>query len=119
MANAKRKKIIVADRFPFRYLADELSLAYSAAFPGCSTETDVSAATMAYLINEVKSGSYPYIYYIELSSQKVANTLAEETGAKPIILHSAHNLTDSDFKNGVTYVSIMRQNVKNLKLGLE
>lgn len=42
--NAKRKEIIVADRFPFQYLpmprTDLL-----AAYPGCSTQTGASAET--------------------------------------------------------------------------
>jgi zinc transport system substrate-binding protein len=117
--NAKRKKILVADRFPFRYLAEEYGLEYAAAFPGCSAEMDPSAATVAFLIDTVKKEKLPYIYYIELSNQKIADTIKAETGVKTIELHSAQNISGDEFNKGDTYVTIMRRNVQNLKLGLE
>ncbi|MDR2400508.1 MAG: metal ABC transporter substrate-binding protein [Deferribacteraceae bacterium] len=117
--NAKRKKILVADRFPFRYLAEEYNLEYAAAFPGCSAEIDASAATVAFLINTVKNEELPYIYYIELSNQRIADTIKEETGVKTLELHSAQNITGDEFARGETYVTLMKRNVQNLKLGLE
>jgi zinc transport system substrate-binding protein len=53
ITGAKRNTIVFADRFPFRYFADAYSLVYYAAFPGCSTETEPSAATVAFLINKI------------------------------------------------------------------
>ena len=48
VAGAQRKTIVFGDRFPFRYFADAYGLSYYAAFPGCSTETEPSAATVAF-----------------------------------------------------------------------
>ena len=39
--------IVVADKFPFRYFADEYGLSYRAAFSGCSGDTEPSARTIA------------------------------------------------------------------------
>lgn len=116
--NASRKVILVADRFPFRYMVDEFGLDYSAAFSGCSAESDVSVGTLTYLIDKVKAQSIPYIYYIELSNKKVAESVAEQTGANMLLLHSCHNVTKSDFDAGVTYVKLMQQNADNLEKGL-
>ncbi len=118
VAGAKRKKIVVGDKFPFRYLADEFGLDYAAAFPGCSTESDCSAATLAYLINTVKNERIPCVYYVELSNRKIADAIAEQTGAMPLLLHSCHNLAKVDFEAGATYVSLMKQNAENLRKGL-
>jgi zinc transport system substrate-binding protein len=115
---AKRKKIVFADRFPFRYLTDELGLKYSAAFPGCSTESDVSAATMAYLVKTVESEKIPVVYVVEQSAGNIARTLAEQTGASILTLHSCERVTQSDIDSGATYLSLMRQNVESLKQGL-
>jgi zinc transport system substrate-binding protein len=115
---AKRKTIIFGDRFPFRYLADAYGLEYFAAFPGCSTDTEPSAATVAFLINKVKSEKLPVIYHIELSNEKMADTISEATGAKKLLLHSCHNLTKSDFEKGVSYLDIQKANVVNLKEAL-
>lgn len=47
--NSARRTILFADRFPFRYLADDYSLTYYAAFVGCSAETEASFETIAFL----------------------------------------------------------------------
>lgn len=112
--NSERKLIVFGDRFPFRYLADEYGLSYYAAFPGCSSETEPSASTISFLINKVKEKNIPVVFTIEFSNGKVADTICEDTGAKKLELHSCHNVTQDEFDNGVTYVSLMQQNVKNL-----
>jgi zinc transport system substrate-binding protein len=119
VANSKRKTIIFGDRFPFRYFADVYGLSYFAAFPGCSTESEPSAATVAFLINKIKSEKIPVVFFIELSNERMADTIAEETGAKKLLLHASHNISKKDFENGVTYIEIMKQNVKNLKEALQ
>ena len=116
--SAPRKLIVVADRFPFRYLADEFGLEYSAAFSGCTAESDVSVGTLTYLIDKVKENNIKYVYYIEFSNQKVAKAVTEQTGAEMLLLHSCHNVTKADFDAGVTYVSLMQQNADNLEKGL-
>ncbi len=116
--SATRRKIVVGDKFPFRYFVDEYGLSYAAAFPACSTESDCSAATMAYLVDYIKSEQIPVIYTIELSTQTVAKALAEETGAQILTLQSCHNVTVKDFEAGATYLSLMTQNLDNLRKGL-
>jgi zinc transport system substrate-binding protein len=116
--SAKRKKIVVADRFPFRYLTEEYGLDYAAAFPGCSDQSDASIATIAFLIKTVKNEKIPYIYHAELSDANTAETVSEQTGAKMLLLHSYHNLAKQDFEKGITYLDLMKQNVANLKTGL-
>ena len=64
----KRNLFIVADKFPFRYLADTYGWSYRAAFSGCSTDTEPSAQTIAYLIDKVSQEQIPVVYYLELSS---------------------------------------------------
>jgi zinc transport system substrate-binding protein len=115
--SAKRKQIVVADRFPFRYLTEEYGLDYVAAFPGCSDQSDASAVTIAFLIKTVKNNKIPYIYHVELSNKNIAETVAEQTGAKMLLLHSGHNLSKQDFENGITYLDLLRQNAENLKIG--
>jgi zinc transport system substrate-binding protein len=118
VASSKRKKIVFGDRFPFRYFADEFGLEYRAAFPGCHTESDVSAATMAYLIKTVEEEELPVVYTIELSSQNIAKAIAEQTGAEVLTLHSVHTVTRTEFESGVTWASIMKENLESLRKGL-
>ena len=116
--NAKNKTIVFADRFPFRYFADEYGLSYFAAFPGCSTDTEPSASTISFLINKVEEKSIPVVFTIEFSNGKIADTICEATGAKRLEMHSCHNLSAEMMDKGVTYVSLMRNNLKNLKEAL-
>lgn len=115
----KRNLIVVGEKFPYRYLAEEYDLDYRAAFSGCSTDTEPSARTIAYLIDKVKEEQIPVVYYPELCSRRVAEIIGEETGARPLLLHSCHNVTRAQFEAGVTYVELMEQNIENLRKGLD
>lgn len=109
------KTLIFADRFPMRYFADEYGFDYYAAFPGCSSKTEASSATVVFLIEKVKSENIPAVFCIEFSDGRLADTLCSETGAKKYTLHSCHNVTRDDFLNGVTYVELMDRNIRTLK----
>lgn len=109
--DGKISEIVVADRFPFRYFADEFGLKYAAAFSGCSEQTEASAKTISFLINKVKQDKVKKIYKIELSNGKIAETVSKDTGAEVLELHSAHNVTANDFSKGVTYVDLMKRNL--------
>jgi zinc transport system substrate-binding protein len=115
---AKRKTFVFGDRFPFRYFADAYGLSYFAAFPGCSTETECSAATVAFLVDKIRAEKIPVVFHIELSNEKIADIICEETGAKKLLLHAVHNISKRDFDRGANYYELMSQNVQNLKEAL-
>ncbi|MCL1916426.1 MAG: metal ABC transporter substrate-binding protein [Desulfovibrionaceae bacterium] len=117
-ANAARRTVIFADRFPFRYLAAAYDLRYYAAFPGCSAETDAGAATVAFLINKIKTEKIPVVFHMEFSNEKMADAISEDTGAKKLLLHACHNISKADFESGAGYLSIMRRNAAKLKEAL-
>lgn len=117
--NASRKEIIFGDRFPLRYFANDYSLTYYAAFPGCSDQTEASAKTIAFLVDKIKSDHIPVVFKIELSSGNIAETIAKETGATILEFHSAHNVSKADFERGLTYLQIMENNLTSLKKALE
>mgnify|MGYP003289023224 CR=1 FL=1 len=101
MENAEHNVIVVADRFPFRYFVDEYGLNYYAAFPGCSEQTEAGSKTIAFLINKAKSDNIKTILKIELTSDKLAKSIAEEAGAKVMTLNAAHNISSEDFEKDV------------------
>ena len=113
--NAGRRLAVFGDRFPFRYFADEYGLDYYAAFPGCASDTEPSAATMAFLINKVKEEEIPAVLKMELSNENIANAIAEATGTEVRTFYSCHNLTAEEFEDGETYLSMMQKNVETLK----
>ena len=117
-AGAVRRTIVFGDRFPFRYFIDAYDLNYFAAFSGCSTETEPSAATVAFLINKVRTEQIPVVFHIELSNERMADAISLETGTKKRMLHSVHNVTKRDFDAGLGYLEFMRRNIENLREAL-
>ena len=115
---AARRTVVFADRFPARYFVEEFGLSYYAAFPGCSAETEPSAATISSLIDHVKAEKIPFVFYIEMSNQQMADTVCEATGAGKLLFHTCHNVTKAEFESGETYLSLMQNNVLALKQAL-
>ena len=118
VAGGSRRLLVFGDRFPLLYFCREYGLDYRAAFHGCSGDTEPSLATLKYLIDKVNQEDIPVVYTIELSSQKVANAIAETTGARVLTFHSCQTLTRQEFDGGETYLSLMWKNVDVLKEGL-
>lgn len=118
VAHAKRKTIIVGDRFPFRYLAKEYGLKYYAAFPGCSDLSQTSGQNMKILADKIKTEKLPVVFHIELSNKKIAQALSEMTHAKIMLLHACHNITAEEFAKGTTYVELQKRNIEALKVAL-
>lgn len=114
----KRDVLVVGDKFPFRYLTAEYGFEYLAAFSGCSSDTEPSARTIAFLIDNVKQEKIPVVYFLEMGSHRISQVIQDETGAMPLLLHSLNNVTPSEFESGATYLTLMEQNVINLRKGL-
>ena len=62
------------------YFTEEYGLDYCAAFPGCSADTEPSAATVAFLIDKVKGENIPVVFSIELSNGRLAEAVAVGKG---------------------------------------
>jgi len=118
VADGVRTTLIFGDRFPFIYLTETHGLHAYAAFDGCSNETYVSPVRIAFLIDKIESENIPVVFYIELSDRRIANVIAEATGAELLELHSAHNVTQAEFDAGITYLDIMQRNVEQIRRAL-
>ena len=116
--NGMRREIIVADRFPLLYFVTEFSLDYYAAYPGCSSESEPSAKTVAFLIDKVREDGIPVVLHMELANTLLSEVVAEETGAAVMEFSSCHNVSKRVFDSGVTYADLMRQNAAVLKEAL-
>ena len=109
------RTIVFGDRFPLQYFAEEYELDYYAAFPGCSTQTEPSAATIAFLTDKVAAEDISHIFYIEFSNHLVADSIAEACGKETALFHTCHNLSRAEIEAGETYLSLMKGNLETLK----
>ena len=119
--NKVRNRLVFGDKMPMQYFMDYYNLEVSAAFDGCSTETEPSASTIAYLKNKVQEENIPVVLYIELNNGKVAKVIAEEVGnnVQAMQIQTLHNVRLEDFNNGETWVSLMERNIDVLKKALQ
>jgi zinc transport system substrate-binding protein len=111
------KEIIYAGHYAFGYLTKRYGLEYFAA-QGVSPDSEPTAADLINLVNQIKKDNIKYIFYEELSSPKIAQTLSDETGAELLLLNAAHNISKEQLEQGATFISIMKNNLTNLKIGL-
>ena len=116
--SGQRRLLVFGDRFPLLYFCREYGLDYRAAFHGCAGDTEPSLATLKYLIDLVNEQHIPVVYTIELSSRKIAEAVAETTGAQVRTFHSCQTVSRADFDAGVTYLQLMEGNVDALREGL-
>lgn len=116
--SSKSKKIVVGDRFPLLYFATEFSLDWECAFPGCSTETEPSLDRLSKLTDTIEKDKIKTILKLEMSENKVADTLADETNTKVRIFYSAESVSKEDFAKNITYVDLMERNNNALKEAL-
>lgn len=117
--NAKRNTLVFADRFPMRYFALEYGLDCYAAFPGCASETEPSAKTVAYLIDRVREDKLPAVLYMEFSNEKMADVICEDSGCKKLPFYSCHSVSAQQFENGICYLDLMQINLETLKEALK
>lgn len=116
--SSESKKIVVGDRFPLLYFATEFSLDWECAFPGCSTETEPSLDRLSKLTDTIEKDKIKTILKLEMSENKVADTLADETNTKVRTFYSAESVSKEEFANNVTYVDLMERNNNALKEAL-
>lgn len=116
--NMERNVLIFADRFPFRYLAEEMGFECFAAFSGCSSDCEPSLSTIFFLTEKAKETGTGTVLTIEFSHSGAADVIAREAGAEVRVLHSCHNVSREDFDAGVTCLDLMKGNLEVLKAAL-
>lgn len=115
----EERYFIFGDRFPLLYFFKEYDLNYYAAFPGCGSNVEPSAQTISFLFDKLSGDDViKTIFYIELSNQQIANTLAEDSGLPTAEFHTCHNISADDFAAGETYVTLMEKNYETLENAL-
>lgn len=114
----KVNEMVFADQFPLIYFAEEYGLKCYAAFPGCGHDMEPSVNDICRLIDKIKEDNIKAVFHLELSSEAVADTICEDTGAVKLQFNSCHNVSQKQFNEGVTYVDLMKENVVNLRKAL-
>ena len=118
LASSSDKTIVFGGRFALGYLTHRYNIKYVSAYASCGAEAEPSVRDIQTLTDFVKDNNIKAVYCEEFSDPKVARIIADGR-AEVLVLHSAHNTSLSERESGATFVSIMRQNLENLRKGLE
>ena len=114
----KGKTIVVADRFPFRHMTDEYNIGYVAAFEGCSSESEISFDTVRKLSSKVTELKTEYVFVSEKSDRKIADAVIRNLNNENIKvkeLNSMQSVNKKEIENKLSYISVMRKNLEELK----
>jgi zinc transport system substrate-binding protein len=114
----KSREIVYGGHYAFGYMAKRYDLKYLAA-QGVSPDAEPTAKDLTRLVEQIKKDKIKYVFYEELTSPKIAETIAGETDAKLLLLNAAHNLSKDQFERGISFFEILNADLENLKIGLE
>lgn len=117
LENCASRQIIYGGHYTFAYLAKRYNLNYLAA-QGVSPDAEPGAQTLIDLSKQAGRQAAPYVFYEAQESPKVAATIASESGARLLALNSGHNLSPAQKESGITFIEIMKNNLTNLRQGL-
>ena len=112
LKDAKQKNF-VTQHTAFRYLATDYGL-NQIGIAGISPEAEPSPARLAELTKYIKENEIRYIYFEENASEKIAKTLATETGVALEVLNPLESLTKEEMDKGDNYISVMKENLQAL-----
>ena len=99
----------------------DYGLDYYAAFNGCSAETEASFETVVYLGEKLDELQLKHVFIIENSNTDIADTVirtSKDQNRDILVLDSMQSVTGGQAENGVTYLSVMEENLEVLKKGL-
>ena len=116
--NSSQSEIAFGGPFSYAYFIKRYNLKFVTAYDSCGENGEPSVDKIFKVIEEIKQNNIPVVFYKELSSGNIVKTISEETGAKMLEFNSVHTVTQKQLEDGETYLSIMYQNLKNIKQAL-
>ncbi|MFD2333006.1 metal ABC transporter substrate-binding protein [Cohnella sp. GCM10020058] len=108
-----KTKSFVTQHAAFGYLAQAYGL-QQVPIAGLSPEQEPSPGKMAEIVEFAKSHQVKTIFFETLVDPQVAQTVADEIGAKTDVLNPLEGLTDEEKKEGLDYIGVMKKNLEAL-----
>jgi zinc transport system substrate-binding protein len=113
-----KNRTLISNHDAFGYLAHANKLENISVI-GLSSDEQPSARTVAHIVELVKEHGMKTIFFEELINDNVSQTIARETGAKAVPLQPLENISEDELKSHQTYLTIMRENLKKLRVAME
>lgn len=116
---SESKKLAFGGAFAYAYFIERYDLEFVSAYASCGESVEPSTKQIKDVIDYINDNKIPVVFYKEYTNGNVARTISESTGAKMLVFNTVHNVSKDEIANNATYVSIMKQNLENLKIALE
>ena len=121
VADSSRDTIVVADRFPFRYLVDDYDIKYYAAYVGCSAVSELNMSIVRNLRDHVNALDIRVLLVTENSDKRIAQAVKSESARKDqeiLVLDALESASQKEYAAGRTYLSVMGSNLEALQKAL-
>ncbi len=117
LAHCQTRQVVHIGHLAFENLTRAYGLQLTA-LAGTSHEGEHSAQKLAALVDEINARQIPAIFTEDTLSPRLAQTVAQETGAQILPLYPIEHISKTDFNANVTYAELMRRNLQSLARGL-
>ncbi|MDO5732670.1 MAG: zinc ABC transporter substrate-binding protein [Eubacteriales bacterium] len=117
LQNLSQREIVVSHA-AFAYLCNEYELE-QIAIEGLEPHSEPSAKRLSEIIDEIRARKLKAVFFENAESSKVAETIAAETEAQVLVLYPMESLTRAQVEAGADLLSLMRENLDNLKKALK
>lgn len=112
------QKDFVTSHAAFGYLGAQYGI-NQIPISGVSPDEEPSTQKLVEITNLVKAKNIKVVFFESLVSPKLSETIANETGAKAMVLDPIEGLTKDEIQSGQNYLTIMKQNLNNLQIALQ
>ena len=117
--NSKYKKIIYTGHFSFGYFTKRYKLDYVTAYKSISPNANIGPRDLQKIIEEIENSGQKFIFQETLVNDKTAKLISNETSTEILLLHQLGGISKEEMENGNSYIDMMKDNLNNLKKGLE
>ena len=116
LANCESRALVTSHR-AFAYLAKRANLD-QVAISGVNPEEEPSAKSLEAIAAFAVEQKVSTIFFETLLPADLAKTLADKVGATADLLDPIEGLNSEDIANGSTYITVQRDNLKRIAIGL-
>ncbi|MBP2026816.1 zinc transport system substrate-binding protein [Acetoanaerobium pronyense] len=113
LKDIENKKPIVVSHNSYGYISDTYGIEFYS-ISGMSAEQEPSLRVLSNIIELVREKNIEVIFFEELANEKVAQTIASETGAKTDVLYTIEGMTEEEIQSGMGYISKMNENLNKI-----
>ena len=118
LQGCRHRTFFVGGHAAYGHLASHYGLSQVSLY-GISPNADPTPREMARVADQVKSEAVKYVFFETQVNNRLAKALAMETGTDILLIRNGANPTRQELAEGVTFISLMEENLKNLQMALE